>query len=311
MRTVMIVGGLGYLGGRIALACANSGWNVWLATRATQDLPIELQHARIRLIAPGTESVALQSVSAVIMLAAANELTVDIELACRDTTLSCARWLQWAAGADPKKFIYVSTAHVYGTPQGLAFTEATPPRPRHSYADTHLAAEVLVQGAHRRGHVDGLIFRLSNAFGAPAHPGVARWSLLLSDLAKQAASSSHMQLASDGRPERNFITLSDVCAAMLWALAREYAGEEAPIFNLCSEHSVSVLSMAQRLAGRFARVGDAPIITCAALNSKTATPFLLRSGLPAQGFVLSNEIDAELDGLVTFCRLHFHRQTSS
>jgi UDP-glucose 4-epimerase len=304
MRTLIIVGGLGYLGGRIALACANNGWKVLLASRAKRTLPIELEHAGISLIAPGTESIALQAVSAIIMLAAANELTVDIELACRDTTLGCARWLQWA-GSGKKKFIYVSTAHVYGTPQGLAFSEATLPRPRHSYADTHLAAEVLVQGAHRRGAVEALIFRLSNAFGAPAYPGVERWSLLLSDLAKQAASSGHMQLASDGRPERDFITLSDVCAAMLWALARDHASEEAAIFNLCSEHSVSVLSMAQRLASRFARVVDAPTISCAATNNTLATPFLLSSSLRAHGFTPSNDIDAELDRLVSFCRQHF------
>ena len=46
-------------------------------------------------------------------------------------------------------------------------------------------AEDFVLAARDRGLIGGFVLRLSNGIGAPAHPGVDRWTLVVNDLGRQ------------------------------------------------------------------------------------------------------------------------------
>jgi UDP-glucose 4-epimerase len=300
--SVLIVGGTGYVGARMALHLAQTGTKVVIASRQPQ-LPAGLAHANISLLGS-----AAAPCDAIIMLAAANEQLAahDPYLACSDTTLLCARWMAYAKTHAIRRFIYFSTVHVYGAPTGI-LSEQSPTRSRHAYADTHLAAEILLQGAHRRGELDALIFRLSNAYGAPAHPLVDRWSLLLNDLAKQGAKTGHMQLQSDGRAERDFIALEDVCNAVQCLLHQKSAGAvDAPVLNLASGQSSSLWCMAEALQQAFARAGKTCTLGRAADSGDPVQPFLLSiDALKAAGFAPKNQRAASMDLLAAFALQHF------
>jgi len=72
------------------------------------------------------------------------------------------------------------------------------PRPVHPYAITHHAAEDFVLAAHDEKRLMGYVIRLSNGFGAPAHAGVDRWTLLVNDLCRQAVQTRQLILRSAG-----------------------------------------------------------------------------------------------------------------
>ena len=69
------------------------------------------------------------------------------------------------------------------------------PLPDIPYAITHRAAEDFTLMFASRGKLDARVVRLSNAFGAPAHGSVDRWTLLVNDLCRQAVETKKLVFA--------------------------------------------------------------------------------------------------------------------
>lgn len=309
---VLIPGGTGYVGGRIAEHLASQGMDVCVCSRragpwAGPTRSIAVREADWR--DPTQLDQLVDGRDAIIMLAAANEIdaAADPVAAADATSTQCVAWLEAAARAGVSRFVYFSTIHVYGANDGSRLHESREPRPVHPYASTHLAAEVYVQAAHRQGKLNAVIFRLSNAYGAPVDPAVKRWTLLVNDLARQAVLDGRLRLRSDGLQARDFVGLRQVCAAVHWSLQDRPRGAEAAILNLGSGVSETVYDMAQRVSRR-ARLlwpGEFPVLRPAPTPDATAPPFCLDiSRLADAGFAVSSEPDVEIDELLRFCHDH-------
>ena len=80
-----------------------------------------------------------------------------------------ARLVKAASRTNVKKFIYLSTAYVYSSPLDGVITEQTCLKNIHPYATSHLAGEQSVLLANQNQQLERVVFRLSNAFGAPVH----------------------------------------------------------------------------------------------------------------------------------------------
>jgi UDP-glucose 4-epimerase len=145
-------------------------------------------------------------------LAGRNEVEAqnDPDGALSDTIIGTRRLAEAAASASANigLFVYVSTIHVYGSAQvpGATITEDVVPQPTAAYSVSRLAAEHIVRSIN-----DGVVLRLTNGVGAPAHPSVQRWTLVTNDLCREAVSRSTLTLRSDGSQWRDFISLTDIC----------------------------------------------------------------------------------------------------
>ena len=84
---------------------------------------------------------------------------------------------------NPLRFIYLSTAHVYGNLEGLVDEHVTP-RPQNAYGLTHLMAEQALQCCSGLGRVQPLIIRLSNVYGPSLDRKTNSWKLVLNDFLK-------------------------------------------------------------------------------------------------------------------------------
>ena len=115
---------------------------------------------------------------AIVHLAAMNEMDCarDPAAALEVNTALTLRLLNAAVAAGVRRFVYLSTAHVYGAPLRGHIDERALPRPVHPYAITHRAAEDFVLAAFDAGRIEGVVLRLSNGVGAPAHAAVDRWT---------------------------------------------------------------------------------------------------------------------------------------
>ena len=255
-KRVLITGGFGYLGGRIAVELAsNTDWTVRLGSRKAQAAPGWLPQAEtvgMDVLEADSLSAAMVDVQAVVHLAAMNEneCVADPGRAVLINTLGTLNALQSAIAAGVQQFIYFSTAHVYGAPLVGDITEQTLPRPIHPYAITHHAAEDFVLAAHDQKKITGIVVRLSNGFGAPTHADVDRWTLLVNDLCRQAVQTRKLVLRSSGLQQRDFITLSDVGRAVRHLLGLNQADCVDGLFNLGGNNSLSVWEMAQKTSQR-------------------------------------------------------------
>jgi UDP-glucose 4-epimerase len=321
-RRILITGGFGYLGGRIAVELLErNDYIVRLGTRKQRSSCSWLPQAEVmtmNITEASSLREALQDVQCVVHLAAMNEhdCARDPEQAICVNTLGTHQLLNASIEAGVERFIYFSTAHVYGTPLLGAISEHTVPRPTHPYAITHRAAEDFVLAAHSKKALDGIVLRLSNGFGAPTHVDVDRWTLLVNDLARQAVFTKKMLLQSHGLQMRDFITLSDVGRAVhhILALTREQCSDG--LFNLGGDMPLSIWEMTKRIEERCQIVlGFSPEITRpVALNGVRDVPktFAYESSkIKETGYTLDRQVDAAIDETLRFMENEYERITET
>ncbi len=312
---VLITGGLGYLGGRIAGAfAAEGGLALALGTRRVpSQVPAWTGNAKL-VVVNALEATSLDAacagVDCVIHLAALNEIdsASDPALALEVNGLGTLRTLEAACRHKVRRFVYFSTAHVYGAPLVGQIDETTLPRPVHPYAITHRVAEDFVLAAHRQGRIEGVVLRLSNGYGAPADPGVNRWTLIANDLCRQAVQEGRLTLNSPGLQMRDFITLGDVARAALHAVRLPGSAIGDGLFNLGGENALRVHELAERIANRSARViGFIPPINRPASDGAESLRTLdyRIDKLKATGFTLRGDMDSELDATLRLCQQAF------
>jgi len=247
---VLVTGGLGYLGGRICKYLASRNFELLIGTRnaAGAERPPWLEKGRFvnfdlrNLKAETFDS--LERVDAIVHLAALNEIdcAADPLAAIEVNTLATKKLIDLSNGHSAR-FIYFSTAHVYGSPLQGRLHEELITRPVHPYAYTHRFSEDLVLASVGREIKDAAVLRLSNGFGAPDRPDVNRWTLLVNDLCEQLVNTGAMKLKGDGSSLRDFITLHDVAAATEHFL-RLAGFDSYPVYNVGSGVSQSVWQMA-------------------------------------------------------------------
>lgn len=311
---ILITGGLGYVGGRVARHLAeNSSFDLRLGVRRDISMPDWLKSGKLvalDLLDEASLTEACHGVKHIVHFAALNEIDSgnNPEQALVVNGLGSLKLLRAAIKAGVERFIYFSTAHVYGSPLAGTLTEESLPRPQHPYAITHRTAEDFVLAARDKKEIEGLVVRLSNGFGAPERADVNRWTLLANDLCKQAVVDGKLVLRSSGLQSRDFITLEDVGRAVLHLLnlpARECGNG---LFNLGGENALRIIDVAQKVADRSEAVlGFRPEVQRPLpVPGETTIPLDYRIGkLKSTGFSLTSDMDGEIDDTLKLCHRSF------
>jgi UDP-glucose 4-epimerase len=316
IQSVLVTGGLGYVGGRVAEWLARDpGLDIFVTSRnpETAQLPDWCQKDHCLPLDLGNDEDIkniCRDMDIVIHLAALNEIdsVQNPERALIINSLGTQKLVRSAVHAGVKRFIYFSTAHIYGAPLEGTITEKTLPRPVHPYAITHRTAEDYVLAASIEGKLLGIVIRLSNSVGSPINRKVDRWSLISNDLCRQAMTKQEMQLKSPGLQVRDFIALSDVARAVAHLLTLEKRQLDNGIFNLGGEQTLSILELTNRIQERCRKKFrfTPPIIRPDAAPDEKSLPLMYSiDKLKSTGFHLAGNLDDEIDATLQFCRNQF------
>ncbi len=252
---ILITGGLGYLGGRIADSLKRNfpETTIILGTRRKiRDIPDWAESFKI-IHLDICDSLSIEQAvvgsDTVIHLAALNEheSIKDIEAAWKTNALGTQALLSAANRKGVQRFVYFSTFHVYGDHKETII-ENSSTRPHHPYAATHRAAEDMVRFYQHYKNMDTLILRLSNGFGYPMDTGIDRWTLVFNDLCRQAVTSGKMVLKSSGKQYRDFVSLHDVSAAVEHFLFTIQGQWGDGLYNLGGDGSLSIAEAAKTIA---------------------------------------------------------------
>lgn len=238
----------------------------------------------------------------------AQECAADQVAALEFNAVAAARLLAAAIRAGTKRFIYLSTAHVYASPLVGIISEDTCPRNLHPYATSHLAGENVVLFATQRGQINGIVLRLSNAFGAPVHKDVNCWMLLVNDLCRQAVETRELVLHSSGMQHRDFVTLKDVCFSIESLISRDIGSGESAVLNVGSGVSRTVLAVAQLIQQRCEDVlGFKPVLQKVEAGSDEVHEKLdfRVERLLKLGITVGVDDIKEIDELLQFCNTFF------
>ena len=313
LMRILITGGLGFIGGRVATHLSSLGHQIVIASRTKHDAPPWLPTARMFHLNWNDGSSlreACGNIDVVIHAAGMNssDCEKNPEKALQFNGSATQRLVEASIAAKVASFVYLSTAHVYGHPLSGSITEATTPKNQHPYATSHLAGEKAVLSASIGGEIDGIVLRLSNIYGAPTHKNVNCWMLLVNDLCKQAVTTQKIILRSSGTQQRNFLTMSDACAVIACAIFENIGVEIPKILNVGSRESETVFEMAMAIQKRCQVVlGIFPQIETLTSEQKLDSSRLSYDSLHSYSLLnkIENNRDSEIDALLNFCNDSF------
>lgn len=307
-----MTGGTGYVGGRLMVALAERRHAVRVGSRGQAPAAAAAGVTDAAVMDWNSDeslAAACRGIDAVVHAAGmgAAECRADPVAALQFNGVATARLVRAAQRAGVRRFLYLSTMHVYGTALQGIVDESTCPQPVHPYASSHRAGEDAVLAADAGAGMRGMVLRLSNSFGAPAPAtrGDECWRLVANDLCRQGATSGRLALQTAGRQRRDFIAMAEACRAILHCLDMPDASAGAALFNVGGDWAPSLLELAQFVAASVQRVSgrSCEITTGSATDSVGAAAFCYStSRLRSSGFEPDASAAArEMDRLAAHC----------
>ncbi|MGA6170610.1 UDP-glucose 4-epimerase GalE [Streptomyces sp. NPDC012600] len=175
--TWLITGGAGYIGAHVAHAMVAAGERVVVlddrSTGVVERLPdaVTLVEGSVSDRALLDRVLAGHAVSGVVHLAAKKQVGESVEqplLYYRENIAGLAVLLEAVVAAGVPRFLFSSSAAVYGVPDVELITEETPCLPINPYGETKLAGEWLVRATGKAHGISTACLRYFNVAGAAA-----------------------------------------------------------------------------------------------------------------------------------------------
>ncbi|MES5818062.1 UDP-glucose 4-epimerase GalE [Streptomyces sp. RG80] len=305
--TWLITGGAGYIGAHVARAMTAAGERVLALDDLSAGVPARLP-ADVPLVRGSSLDAGLlkrvlaeHEVTGVVHLAARKQVAESVAQPTRyyqENVGGLATLLEAVAEAGIERFVFSSSAAVYGNPDAELITEDTPCAPVNPYGETKLTGEWLVRAAGQAHGISTVCLRYFNVAGAAA-PELADTGVfnivpmvfdrLTRDEAPRIFGDDYP--TPDGTCIRDYIHVADLAEAHLAAARRLAEGGRAGdlTVNIGRGEGVSVREMVTVIGevtgDRRApvveprRPGDAPVSVASAARAAEELGWTARRGV--------------------------------
>ena len=249
MKKILIIGGCGYLGARIAEYLASSDYQISILNRSRpagyekwsslmNDFILgDIQDERV------IEIIKDRNFEIIINLVSLDhhQSNENPNLVSSINVMPTWNILEKLSNNGLKKFIYFSTIHVYGKIPNQLISEDYPLSPINTYGLTHLLSENICNYFNHKTNIECINIRLSNSYGSPVFKENNCWWLVINDFCKSAFNFKKINLNSDGSPQRDFIHSFDICSAIKLIIETNLKDN---IFNIASGKTFTILELA-------------------------------------------------------------------
>ncbi|WSQ13558.1 UDP-glucose 4-epimerase GalE [Streptomyces sp. NBC_01231] len=306
--TWLITGGAGYIGAHVARAMTEAGERVLVLDDLSAGVPARLPDG-VPLVHGSSLDAGLlkrvcaeHAVAGVVHLAARKQVAESVARPThyyRENVGGLATLLEAVAEAGIRRFLFSSSAAVYGDPDVDLITEETACAPVNPYGETKLAGEWLVRAAGEAHGIATTCLRYFNVAGAAA-PELADTGVfnivpmvfdrLTRDEAPRIFGDDYP--TPDGTCVRDYIHVADLAEAHL-AAARRLTGDAMQgdlTVNVGRGEGVSVrelITVIGEVSGdrrapvvEARRPGDAPRAVASAARAAEALGWTARRGVP-------------------------------
>lgn len=303
---VLVCGGAGYIGSNMVAMLAQSGFEPVVFDNLSKGYKeaisgfefVEGDLADYELI---SQTLKKYKIEAVMHFAALIEVGESVEQPIRyygNNVCNTHVLLSAMEKAGVDKFVFSSTAAVYGIPEHVPITEDCPREPINPYGQTKLAVERMCRWQSRAGKLSYAALRYFNACGAGGNGRFGeshRPESHLIPLIIQAAMGKRDAIeiygtdyeTKDGTCVRDYIHVEDLCAAHLLTLNKLGENNEI-ICNLGNGKGYSVrevIDAVRRVSGKDFKViesprraGDPTILTADATKAKSELGWKIKFG---------------------------------
>ena len=272
MSHALITGGAGFIGSHLAEALLAAGQRVTaidnLSTGRLSNIAHLLDRADFQfvnetILNEGVMDRLVSECDIIYHLAAA----VGVELIIQDpvhtieTNLLGSETVLRLARRYRRKVLIASTSEVYGKSDDLPFREdadrvyGATTKSRWSYAESKAMDEFMALAYHAKYGLPVVICRFFNTVG-PRQTGT--YGMVIPRLVKQAVSGQPLSVHGDGQQSRCFCNVKDTVRAVMTLSA--HPGAVGEIYNVGSQHEITILDLARRIIARAGSPSDIKLI---------------------------------------------------
>ena len=251
MSKVLVTGGAGFIGSHLVEKLVARDHEVVVIDNFSTGEADNLEAVRDRitlvegdLLDAAAVAKAVAGVACVFHTAACASVNLSIEdpaMSCRQNVLTTVGLLKAALDAGAKRFVFSSSASVYGYAENLPVTEAHPLLPASPYAQDKVNCENYCRLFAKLFKLDTAVLRYFNVYGPRQNPvGVHPGGVTI--VINQLRDTGRSQVLGDGRQTRDMIYVGDVVNANLCAMNAEDP-LNGTAFNICTGASIVVADM--------------------------------------------------------------------
>ena len=252
MGKLLITGGAGFIGSRLAKIASNKGWDVTILdilstglqsnADSLQSKGIEVNIGDIRdkslvasLVAKSTAVVHLAAQVSVPLSVENPEETMEINVQGTQNVIdSCL-----ANGVT--RLVVASSAAVYGEAETLPLKEEAAGDLLSPYAESKWANEQQIIEARSNG-LQASCLRFFNVYGAGQRPDGA-YAAVIPKFADMMAQGIAPRINGDGGQTRDFVHVDDVCNAIMTLIEGDWKAESHHVYNVATETKISLLDL--------------------------------------------------------------------
>src|SRR6201747_1641559 len=281
LMTVLVTGGAGYIGSHMVRARAEAGESVVVidnlstgfSTSLPEGVPLFIGDAADENLVEGV--IAAHGVESIVHFAGSvvvPDSMRDPLAYYRNNTMTTRSLLNAAVKCGVNRFIFSSTAAVYGNPDRMPVTEDAPTRPLSPYGSSKLMTEIMLHDVAAAHGMNYVVLRLFSVAGADPLARIGLSTAGATHLLKIAVEAATGQRAKidvfgtdyptpDGSAVRDFIHVSALAQAHRAALSYLRDGGTSATLNCGYGRGYSVLETIEavrRVANRNFAVQHAP-----------------------------------------------------
>jgi len=252
--TVLVTGGLGYIGSHVVPELLSRGWrvrildNYYRCDRRTAASIAALDGVTViegDVRYANVVEDAVKGVEAVVHLAAVciNKSIADPTESLDVNLLGSQNVFDAAARASVRRIVYASSASVYGNPTSLPMRETDIPAPLTPYCIAKLAGEQLLSFYAQRSKMSWLALRFFNVYG-PGQPTDAYYTSVVLTFLRRLAAGEAPVIDGRGEQSMDFVHVQDVARSVGLAVDSESSGE---VLNVGTGEQTTVAELAGHL----------------------------------------------------------------
>ncbi len=247
---ILVTGGAGFIGSNLVDALLQGGHQIRvidnLSSGKLENLP--LNHTGLEFINGDITDKAIiddvvQGVDKIVHLAAiaSVQASVDDPIATHQANFDGTLNLLSAARSQGiKKFVYASSAAVYGDVKTLPVRESVALAPLTPYAADKLAGEYYLDFYARQFGMNALAFRFFNIYGPRQDPS-SPYSGVISIFTERAKKEQPITIFGDGAQTRDFVFVGDLVKILVKGLELPVSGFH--VMNVGNGKGTSLLEM--------------------------------------------------------------------